>query len=146
MAGFVLCSLAAVLVTAVLVTIERGRVPAHRFTPRPWSELDGWEAGDPPAWSDAEVPDWAWVDLDWAAQMDAASASADRAARWAVLDAAYQSSDALYKRQPTGPDMFTEAWTDWRDKWSTSLDEIDAARAGWKWASARWEAAMALPC
>lgn len=144
MAGFVLVPLAAVLVLSMFLVIERGRVPQSLPVDRTgtfW--LLPLEDAEDPAEMDPhpEVPAWAWVDSAWAARMDAAPAKDDCEARFEILEAAYAEfyeAISLAQRELVGAENFPQHMAE-------AQARLNAARAGWKWSSERWGAAMALP-
>lgn len=163
MAGFVLVPLAACLVLSIFLVMERGRVrpslpvdetgafflaplEADPFVPRPWHELEGYDEEAHP-----EIPDWAWcgkgdlpprrryyrrasVAQQWAAEMDEASASADRDERFAALREAYAADEEIWLQRPDLSGGVTPAYLDWRDRWDESAAMLEAARSGWHWA------------
>lgn len=149
MAGFILCSLSAVLVATVLIVIERGRdktLPVDE-TGRFWLlPLDDGE--DPADRAYADVPAWAWIDRsasaadrarfadNWAAEMDVSSAKIDRDERWKILDQAYALSNEIYHRRVDPIKVgFSSEYFAWSDEWDAAIYAVDAARAGWKWAA-----------
>ena len=134
MAGFVLVPLAALLVLSIFLVIEKGKVhnalPVDR-TGTFWL-LPLEDAEDPADLVHCEVPPWAWVDQDWATQMDAAAASEDRDERFAVLMAAHAAVDSALKGLSGLVDdqARADAWAGYDD----AAAQVVAARAGWKWA------------